>query len=322
MSENLETTKYKYLVTGCGGDIALSIGKILKSINPENEVYGCDISDDHPGFILYDQCFLIPRANDKDYLQTLKDIVLQYNISIVIPSSEAELEYIISNEINETDIGAILIMPNTQAIKIGLDKYATFNFFQESGLDSPWTQLPSAGLPQKLPCIFKKRIDAGSKSVIICEDVELAEYLLKKGDNYIWQELLLPPDEEYTCGLYRSINEEIRSVIIKRRLIGGLTGSGIICHNMEITTLLNKIAQKINLIGSINVQLRMTERGPLVFEINPRFSSTVYFRHLLGFCDLQWAIEDVIFGRISSYNDIEGEPRIYRTANEIIKKDS
>ena len=36
----------------------------------------------------------------------------------------------------------------------------------------------------------------------------------------------------------------------------------------------------------------ITKKGPRVFEINPRFSSTVLMRHRLGFTDLLWAIEE------------------------------
>jgi len=42
----------------------------------------------------------------------------------------------------------------------------------------------------------------------------------------------------------------------------------------------------------MNVQLRLTEQGPRVFEINPRFSSTVLMRHRIGFSDVLWSIQE------------------------------
>ena len=48
----------------------------------------------------------------------------------------------------------------------------------------------------------------------------------------------------------------------------------------------------MNLKGSINVQLRITEEGPMIFEINPRFSSTAFMRHKLGFSDVNWAVKE------------------------------
>lgn len=52
------------------------------------------------------------------------------------------------------------------------------------------------------------------------------------------------------------------------------------------------IAQGLDLCGSMNIQLRLTENGPRVFEINPRFSSTVLMRHRMGYTDVLWAIDE------------------------------
>jgi carbamoyl-phosphate synthase large subunit len=64
----------------------------------------------------------------------------------------------------------------------------------------------------------------------------------------------------------------------------------------------------------------MTKKGPIIFEINPRFSSTVVFRHKLGFKDVQWAILD-LFNELKekhlSIPDIVGR-KIFRADKEII----
>ena len=52
------------------------------------------------------------------------------------------------------------------------------------------------------------------------------------------------------------------------------------------------IAEGLDLRGSMNIQLRLTDKGPRVFEINPRFSSTVLMRHRIGFSDVLWALEE------------------------------
>ena len=38
------------------------------------------------------------------------------------------------------------------------------------------------------------------------------------------------------------------------------------------------------------IQLPMTKQGLMLFKINPRLSSTLVFRDMLGFADLQWWI--------------------------------
>lgn len=48
-----------------------------------------------------------------------------------------------------------------------------------------------------------------------------------------------------------------------------------------------------------NIQLRTNEGEAIAFEINPRFSSSMFFRHLLGFEDLQWSLDELVQNSIS-----------------------
>ena len=50
-------------------------------------------------------------------------------------------------------------------------------------------------------------------------------------------------------------------------------------------------ADYIDLNGSINIQLRKSMNRIAIFEINPRFSSTVFMRSLVDFNDLLWSLE-------------------------------
>jgi carbamoyl-phosphate synthase large subunit len=57
----------------------------------------------------------------------------------------------------------------------------------------------------------------------------------------------------------------------------------------------------------VNVQLRLTENGSRIFEMNPRFSSTVFMRHLLGFRDLVWMVEDAAEAPVEFVQPAPGE---------------
>jgi len=79
------------------------------------------------------------------------------------------------------------------------------------------------------------------------------------------------------------------------------------------------LAVKLDLVGSINVQLRITENLPKVFEINPRFSSTVLYRHLFGFEDLIWSIEDKLGLELSDNRQNSNGRKFYKGYQEYIK---
>jgi carbamoyl-phosphate synthase large subunit len=77
------------------------------------------------------------------------------------------------------------------------------------------------------------------------------------------------------------------------------------------------IAIGLDLRGSMNVQMRLTDQGPRVFEINPRFSSTVLMRHRIGFTDVIWALNEVEGKRVV-FQDIPHDRILVRTQGAAI----
>ena len=69
--------------------------------------------------------------------------------------------------------------------------------------------------------------------------------------------------------------------------------------------------------GSLNVQFRLTDRGCVAFEINPRFSSTVYFRHCFGFKDVLWTL-DLFEGKAIHYTHVYKKGVGVRKFSEVI----
>lgn len=305
------------LVTGCGGDIGLSIGKILKKERTRNNIFGMDIHMNHPGRYIFDTCLTTVKVTEKNYLTNLKKILIKHAITLIIPTSEQEIRFFHRQNILDNILGIPLIIANKKSLEIGLDKFKTYQFLKKNNLPYPWTYIINRNIPKEFPCILKNRFGSGSVGLQLI-DKELFYYYRKKKPSYIIQEYLLPEKQEYTCCVYRSNNNEVRTIIIQRRLKEGFTVYGKIIHNKNIESLLIKIAQLLQLKGSINIQLRLTKRGPIIFEINPRFSSTVLFRHLLGFKDLMWSIWERQNKKLDNYNRAKQGTEFFRGTYEYI----
>jgi len=306
------------LVTGCAGDIGLGLGRILKRHGIAEKVYGCDIHLDHPGLAFFDDCFVGERADSPQYLECLQKLVEIHQIAAVIPSSEPELRFLCQQNQLDQIAGVPLITANRKSMLVGFDKLKTTEFLSAHELDYPWTWPAAEKPPREIPCIIKSRFGAGGREVhVIREEQKIADYQGRSHD-YIWQEYLEPDHEEYTCALFTAKLGETRILIMKRELHGDCTGKGEVIENQEIEKLLRDMAQHLELSGAINVQLRLTQRGPIVFEINPRFSSTIVFRHQLGFQDVIWSLEDCFEGQVSDYVAPARGSKFYRTYHEVI----
>lgn len=294
--------KHNILVTGCGGDIGQSIGKILKS-KPDlfSLVVGADLHNEHAGKFIFDACYTLPRCDSVEYQAAVNRLIQEYEIDILIPISEPELRNIEKNYYVYDFLGITVIMANLQSLQVGFDKKLTADFLAQHRLPFPDTQLISEYNKSTFPVLIKSRDGSGSKSIHMVKNQEEMDLFQKIFPAFIAQEYLPSYGGEYTCGLFRSTSGEIRDIIFKRKLMGGFSGYGKREEHSAISQLLHQLAILLDLKGSINVQLRLVNGTPVIFEINPRFSSTVLFRHLMGYEDVIWSIQDKLGLPIDSY---------------------
>lgn len=305
----------KVLVTSCGGDIGQSIGKILNELN--FYTYGLDISKKNPSSFIFKKFDTICRIDSVNYVPSLIEFVRVNDIDLIIPASESEIKYFTYNEKNlPNNILDKLLLANKKSRIIGFDKLKTVEFLMDQGL--PYPKVYSFKL--NFPCIGKTTSGSGGSNVFRVENEFEANYLRSKYDNIFFQELLSDDSKEYTCCCYRGLKNSLRMITFKRDLAqGGYSSYGVTENNIEINKLLKSICKFLDLRGSINIQLRIHKDLPVVFEINPRFSSTVGVRHLLGFEDLKWSIQDFFNQNISNYKEPPEGSEFFKGYNDYVK---
>ena len=282
----------KVLITSIGGDIAQAVSRIIRENFPSWQVYGSDIDTRNSGKFFVDKLLKLPPTNLKNkYIKKINSYINTYKIDLFIPISDNEI--ILFNSNRKKIKVKNSICPSKNLIKIGNDKYKTNLFLKSLNLHSPWTYISKdyKKIPS-FPCIVKPRFDRGSKNIFYCKNFKEAEFFSKYLNNPIFQEILYPEKKEITCGIYRFKNKKIKVIQLMRKLKDGYTGWSKVIKNSKIEMQCINIAKKINFFGPANFQLILTKKGPAIFEINPRFSSTVLMRHYLGFPDLVWSIEE------------------------------
>lgn len=282
------------LITAIAGDIAQGVATIVRAAFPKWRLIGSDIHPRHGGNLFVDTLLEAPRADAPGYDAWLDDVVGREGVDIVIPMSEAELLHLSGNRIVE-ELGAKFIMANAKAIEVGSDKLWTAQYLGSIGCERPWT-IPAEEFDATtpLPCIFKPRRSAGSKGIFICSSAAEVQFHRAGHPPAVLQELLLPAEKEVTCAIFRCAKGKTAVLQLLRSLVGGFTGWAQVIDEPEINEQCTRLAEALDLRGSINAQLRLTDRGPRIFEINPRFSSTVFMRHLMGFQDVVWSLQEAL----------------------------
>ncbi|MDC3057379.1 ATP-grasp domain-containing protein [Alphaproteobacteria bacterium] len=306
----------RFLVSGVAGDIGLGIGRIIKYWGIAKKVYGIDIRKNHPGEFVFDKCYKAPHAENKNYFEWITEFFKKKSIDLFIPTSESEISMISRLGVNKFKNIKILIN-NKFTVDNCLDKYKCLTFLEKKGIQVPKYGLIENKAPDNFPFIVKPRFGQGSKGVRVISNKKELD-LCQSG--LVWQELLVPNNEEYTCPIYFNKNKNIRILLIKRELKGGMTYSGLVVKNKKIESYVKKIASVMKVKGSINIQLRLTKQGPLLFEINPRLSGTIVFRDKIGFEDLKWWIADTLGITTKKYALPKDGVRFYRGYTEYIKE--
>lgn len=303
------------LVTGIASDIGFNCGRILKELDEAEAVHGVDIHADHAGKFVFDVCAVAPRAADSGYGDWLASYVDRHRIDCVIPTSEAEISCITAQGF-AARIDSRFMVSNARTIEVALDKHACLSFLADQGIAVPAHGLVGDEEPAVWPVVVKPRSGQGSKGLVVVDDATGYRVLAPPGS--VWQQQLLPAEEEYTCAVYRSPAAGMRMLAMRRSLQGGLTGKGEVVADPAIVDYVTAIAEALDLAGAMNVQLRKTPQGPRLFEINPRLSSTVMLRHRLGFRDLEWWLTELAGQPVADYSIVPSGARFYRASNEYI----
>ena len=247
-------------------------------------------------------------------MEWICDFTKAHSIDVFIPTSEAEI-FVVSNNIEEIRKHTKVLINHELIISKCLDKHESMNFLAANGVAVPANGIIGHDSPSHYPVVVKPRRGQGSKGLQIIESKAAFEAC---AGGMVWQDFLFPEDQEFTCAVYVTSDMVIRNLQIKRVLICGFTGKGVVVINNKITSYLETIIRTFNLPGCYNIQLRLTRDGPLVFEINPRLSSTLVFRDKLGFNDLRWWLSELLNFAVPDYSDIPEGKKIYRGNIEYI----
>lgn len=305
------------LLTAIGGDIAQGAATILRENFPGWRLIGTDIGERHAGSLYVDKVMRAVPATEPGYLPWLIDTLEAEKIDLCWPLSEPEIG-VLAPVASAGSGRCTLITPGQLAVATGNDKYETSRFLKSLGLDVPWTVAEARDLTSScFPCIYKPRRASGSRSIFTCLGQEDALFLERRFPGGVFQELLLPADREVTCAVYRTRKGQTHVLALLRSLTGGLTGWAQVIDDVEITQQCQRVAEALELHGSINIQLRLTDAGPRIFEINARLSSTVLMRHRMGFQDTLWTIKELLGQEIDIRMPLSGTIGV-RTQNVVV----
>jgi carbamoyl-phosphate synthase large subunit len=214
---------------------------------------------------------LVPRIDDTEYVPTLRRLVVQHGVRLVVPLTD--LDHLVLAE-RRDELGAILLLPDSEVVRLTADKYLAHCFFVEHGIASPASWLP-AHVPAdvEFPVLVKSRFGFGSRDIYRTEDRDELDFFLRytRVESFVQK---VCDGEEFSVDVFcdlegRCLNAIPRTMIESK---GGESIKGMTIKDAELIEFGRLVAETLRLRGPANIQCFRVEPGRHeVTDVNPRF---------------------------------------------------
>jgi carbamoyl-phosphate synthase large subunit len=227
-----------------------------------------------PSLYLADKAFKLPLVNADDYVSFLLSLVRKHHIRLIVPTIDTELLVLAQNKALFGEAECTALISTTEFVEITTDKWLTCTAFAAQEIDTPKSWLPNNledDLPQKL--FVKPRDGSASRDAQKVDRDKLDDVLTRVANAIIQEELVGP---EITIDALIDLNGRPIHYVPRLRIktLAGESIQGVTLPDRELRNWLTKtleVASHLGARGPITLQAFLTDRGPVLSEINSRF---------------------------------------------------
>jgi carbamoyl-phosphate synthase large subunit len=320
------------VVTGVGGGVGQSIIKGLRlgmkrSDDFRYHIVGVDADPAAAGLYRSDKGYRVPVADDPGYIDSLCKITAEEDADVLIPGSDPEVLAVAeARKRIEDESGCRVLASPAESVSIGLDKWKTYLFLKNNGFATPDTGLGDEAeeLVERtgFPVVVKPRTGSASRGLFIVTDQRELEYALEHAPSPIVQEYLTPVDwdDDLTrADLVRQVDEYSTEVIVNtegkivesianwREMDRGVPSVAKVRPYEEIREASEAVVRSLDVLGPVNLQSRITDRGVTFFELNTRFTGSTAVRCVAGFNGPHSMVKNLVFGEELTAADLAFE---------------
>lgn len=302
------SSKPRILVTGAGSGVGQGIVRSLEGYSDSIELVIADISREHAAMHWGFPTVCIPRLEEPGATDKFIKLVLDNDIDLVLPGSEYDILPLarIADLVRLHTSAQVVVSPQ-ETVELSNDKWCFAEHLHSHGIPAPFTVRGDEPGALELmvemfgfPLVVKPRFGTASRGVNIVESMEQSAAVLGSSELPIIQELLVGNDpeqsSEYTCSVFRSPSGElVGPFCAKRTLRGGVSWKVQVEPFEELHPYLLSVAESVDFLGSLNIQLILGSNGPQAFEMNCRFSGTTGIRAHFGFNEPWMAVESFLY---------------------------
>jgi len=266
------------LVTAVSRRVGLvqAFRQALDGLRLRGTVVGTDVNALSPAVHFCDRAYEVPLSGDAGYLDTILGLCQRERIRLVVPTIDEELPLFGAAAGRFAARGIRVAVSPEITSHLCNDKYETCCWLRASGVAAAESFLPEE-LPAhpRLPLFVKPRGGRGSIGAFRASTADELAFFSRYVPDPVVQEYLDGP--EFTIDMLCDFDGRPLSIVPRQRVVirAGVIDRGRTVHDAALIDLGLACARVFRFHGPVNVQCRVVNGCPTVFEINPRFSGGI-----------------------------------------------
>lgn len=291
----------------CAGRRNYLINYFKDALQGNGLILAADSQLSAPAMVDADVAIQVPSIYSDGYVEKLKELVSTYDISAIISLNDLELPILAKHKDEIEKLGAKVIISNPHVIDIAFDKWKTFHFFKEIGVDTPKTYITLADAQDALaqgeleyPLVIKPRWGSASIAIDIVkseEELQMAyrlqllkiqKSILKDASSEDIEKSILIQEkingDEYGIDILNDFDGNHYGSFIRKKLgmRSGETDKAVSIINEEFSKIARTIAENTKHIGNMDCDFFVSNGKVYYLEMNPRFGGGYPFSHEAG----------------------------------------
>lgn len=279
----------------------------LKAEGIKGKIHATNSSEFAPSFQRADAYLRSPLIYDEEYIPFLLDYCRRNQITGLISLLDTDLPILAANREKFKAINTQLLVSSQEIVNICNDKYATYQFLKQNGIESPRTYISMDLALEDIkngklayPVIIKPRWGTGSISVMDASNADelgvCYKYVQAKtmksflkyesaqaiNECVIIQELIC--GEEYGMDVINDLDGRYINTVVKKKIAmrSGETDCAITVNEPMLIALGQKLSQRLKHVANLDVDAFIVEGRPYILEMNARFGGGYPFSHVAG----------------------------------------
>jgi carbamoyl-phosphate synthase large subunit len=235
-----------------------------------------DVNPLSPAVYTADRAYRVPLASDPAYVEEIRSICESEDVRLVVPTIDDELVAFAQAVPDFRASGIRVAVSSVETSAVCNDKYLTCRTLGAKGIDAAESFLPGE-VPADcaFPLFIKPRFGRGSVGAFAVRSPRELAFFAEYVAEPIVQTYLDGP--EFTIDMLCDFSGRPLSVVPRERVVirAGVMDRGRTVKDARLIDLALSCAAVFSFVGPVNIQCRIVDERPVIFEINPRFSGGI-----------------------------------------------